>query len=88
MPSCSHAGLLLARLGRPEVMNCISGLQQYSFSYEEAAELANEMSRIYRSGDGELNNMASVVPRPVSSPSSLTATDLFSPRSDKPMAVD
>jgi hypothetical protein len=88
MPSCSHAGLLLARLGRPEVINCISGLQQYSFAYEEAAEQANEMQKIYRSGDGELNNMASVVPRPSSSPTSLTGTDRLSPKGDKPMVVD
>lgn len=63
MASCTHSGLLLARLGRPEVSNCISGLQQYSFAYEEAAEQANEMTRIFRSGDGELGHMASVVPR-------------------------
>lgn len=63
MASCTYSGLLLARFGRPEVSNCISGLQQYSFAYEEAAEQANEMTRIFRSGDGELNHMASVVPR-------------------------
>lgn len=87
MASCSNAGLLLARLGRPEVMNCISGLQQYSFSYEEAAEQANEMLKIYRSGDGELNHMASVAPRPSSSPRSLTSAEMLSP-SDNSMVVD
>lgn len=67
MASCAQSGLLLARLGRPEVANCVSGLQQYSFAYEEAAEQANEMTRIFRSGDGELNHMASVAPRASSS---------------------
>jgi hypothetical protein len=57
---CIHSGFLLARLGRPEVQNCISGLQQYSFAYEEAADQANEMARIYNSGGEELAHMAGV----------------------------
>jgi len=88
MPSCGHAGLLLARLGRPEVSNCIAGLQQYSFAYEEAAEQANEMIKIFRSGDGELNYMASVVSRVSSiTPSPLDA-EVVSPSSDTSMALD
>lgn len=57
---CIHSGFLLARLGRPEVQSCISGLQQYCFVYEEAADQANEMARIYNSGGEELSHMAGV----------------------------
>ena len=70
--SCILAGTLLARLGRPEVSNCIAGLEQYSYAYEEAGDQAREMSRLFqrvRYGDLELNHMTSVIPRvaPVSS---------------------
>lgn len=58
LPPCLHSGFLLARLGRPEVQSCISGLQQYSFAYDEAADQANEMARIYNSGGEELTHMA------------------------------
>jgi len=64
--SCNYAGMFLARLGRPEVYNCIGGLEQYSAAYEEAGEQAAEMKRLYhhaRSGELELNHMASVTPR-------------------------
>lgn len=57
---CIHSGFLLARLGRPEVQSCISGLRQYSSAYEEAADQANEMARIYSSGGEELSHMAGV----------------------------
>lgn len=57
---CLHSGFLLARLGRPEVQSCISGLQQYSFAYDEAADQANEMARIYNAGGEELTHMAGV----------------------------
>jgi len=60
LPSCLHSGFLLARLGRPEVQSCISGLRQYSFAYEEAADQANEMARIYNTGGEELTHMASL----------------------------
>ena len=45
--SCIAAGQLLAKLGRREVTNCITGLEQYSRSYEEAGDQANEIRRIY-----------------------------------------
>jgi len=45
--SCIKAGTLLARLGRPEVRNCINGLEQYSYSYEEAGDQAVEMKKAY-----------------------------------------
>lgn len=64
--SCIQSGNLLARLGRPEVSNCIAGLEQYSYSYEEAGEQAAEMRRTYtqvRAGELELQHMASVAPR-------------------------
>lgn len=71
--SCILAGTLLARLGRPEVANCIAGLKQYSYAYEEAGDQANEMSRLFsraRMGDLELNHMTSVIPRVGASSSS------------------
>ncbi|KAK7048273.1 hypothetical protein R3P38DRAFT_2868375 [Favolaschia claudopus] len=64
--SCIQSGNLLARLGRPEVSNCITGLEQYSYSYEEAGEQAAEMRRTYnqvRAGELELQHMAAVAPR-------------------------
>jgi hypothetical protein len=71
------AGHLLARLGRPEVSNCIDGLNQYSYAYEESGDQANEISRLFnraRMGELELNHMAStsrvtVVPSPPRDPS-------------------
>jgi hypothetical protein len=60
------AGTLLARLGRPEALNCIGGLDQYSYSYEEAGDQAADMKRIYNSaryGEFDFSHMASVVPR-------------------------
>lgn len=57
---CLHSGFLLARLGRPEVQTCISGLRQYSYAYEEAADQASEMARIYGAGGEDLSNMAGV----------------------------
>lgn len=41
------AGIVLARLGKPEAQYCISGLKQYGFAFEEAFEQASEMERIY-----------------------------------------
>lgn len=76
--SCIQAGTLLARLGRPEVSNCIAGLEQYSYSYEEAGDQANEMRRLYnqvRAGEVELNYMATVAPRVVVSPSHAMLVD-------------
>lgn len=64
--SLIFAGHLLARLGRPEVMNCINGLKQYSYAYEESGDQANEIQREFnraRGGELELNHMASVVSR-------------------------
>lgn len=64
--SCIQAGTFLARLGRPEVANCIAGLEQYSYSYEEAGDQAREMRKLYEAvstGENELNHMDSVTPR-------------------------
>lgn len=64
--SCSQAGTFLARLGRPEVTNCIAALEQYSYSYEEAGDQAQELKRLFnvaRSGDLELGHMSSVAPK-------------------------
>ncbi|KAL5482795.1 hypothetical protein ACEPAI_9390 [Sanghuangporus weigelae] len=62
--SCLTSGTFLARLGRPEVSNCIAGLKQYNYAYEEAGEEAIEMERVYStalSGESDLTHMASVV---------------------------
>ena len=62
--SCLTAGMLLARLGRPEVSNCIAGLKQYNYAYEEAGEEAVQMETIYSAAlnnESDLNHMASVV---------------------------
>jgi hypothetical protein len=64
--SCIQAGTLLARLGRPEVKSCIAGLEQYSYSYEEAGEQALEMGRIYSqalAGEPQFSHMGNAVPR-------------------------
>ncbi|EIN12374.1 hypothetical protein PUNSTDRAFT_49613 [Punctularia strigosozonata HHB-11173 SS5] len=64
--SCIQAGTVLARLGRPEVSNCIAALDQYSYAYEEAGEQGSEIKRAYakaRAGESELMHMASVAPR-------------------------
>jgi hypothetical protein len=64
--SCIQSGTFLARLGRPEVANCIAGLEQYSYSYEEAGDHAIEMKRVFmasKSGESDFNHMASVAPR-------------------------
>ena len=62
--SCNYAGILLARFGRPEVQNCIEGLEQYSHSYEEAADQAQELRRMFalaRAGQTDFTHMASAV---------------------------
>jgi hypothetical protein len=61
--SCIQAGMLLARLARPEVANCIAALQQYSYAYEEAAEQGREIERAYaaaRAGARDHGRMADV----------------------------
>ncbi|EKM51982.1 uncharacterized protein PHACADRAFT_212595 [Phanerochaete carnosa HHB-10118-sp] len=75
--SIIQAGTLLARLGRPEVENCIKGLQQYAYAYEECMEQANDINRQYTqavAGDFDLNHMASVL-RPGSAQDSLPLND-------------
>lgn len=65
--SCIQSGTLLARLGRPEVSNCIEGLQQYSYAYVEAADSAVEMDRTYRNalaGESDFTHMSSIVLQP------------------------
>ncbi|KAK7690393.1 hypothetical protein QCA50_007051 [Cerrena zonata] len=65
--SCIHAGFFLAKLGRPEVLNCIAALKQYSHAYEEMAERAAEIQKVYEAavgGEFDFAHMASVVPRP------------------------
>ena len=64
--SCNYAGILLARFGRPEVQNCIEGLEQYSYSYEEAADQAQELRRLFalsRAGQADFGHMSSAVSR-------------------------
>ena len=40
--------MLLAHLGKSEVQNCIAGLHQYGFAYEEAFDQAIELEQIYK----------------------------------------
>ena len=57
---CLHSGFFLARLGRPEVQSCISGLRQYTSTYEETGDQASEMARVYSAGGEEFSHMAGV----------------------------
>jgi len=54
------AGRLLARLGREEVFNCIDGLNQNGYAYEESWEHAKELEHAYAvaaaSGSGPLDS--------------------------------
>lgn len=61
-----QAGYFLARLGRPEVQNCIEGLEQYSYAYEETRELSQLIRREYEQAliKGPLfHEMSNTVPR-------------------------
>jgi hypothetical protein len=69
--SCNYAGILLARFGRPEVQNCIEGLEQYSYSYEEAADQAQELRRLFalaRAGQTDFAHMSGAVGRQQQNP--------------------
>ena len=69
--SCNHAGMLLARFGRPELQNCIEGLEQYSYSYEEAGEQAQELRRLFaraRAGQTDFAHMSAAVGRQQQNP--------------------
>ncbi len=46
------AGMLLARQGKPEVQDCIAGLRQYGYAYEEAFDQATEMEKAYSQAVG------------------------------------
>ncbi|KAG8961186.1 hypothetical protein FRC03_005692 [Tulasnella sp. 419] len=50
------AGLLLARSGRPEVVNCIQGLKQYGLAYEDALDQAAELEHIYAITSAAIRN--------------------------------
>ncbi|OJA08788.1 hypothetical protein AZE42_01287 [Rhizopogon vesiculosus] len=66
--SCINAGNFLARLGRPEVFQCIKALEQYSYAYEETKEHAREINREYdltlQKGPHNFHEMASAVRQP------------------------
>jgi hypothetical protein len=64
--SIIQAGYFLGRLGRPEVQNCIEGLEQYSYAYEETKEFAQLIRRDYEQArvKGPLfHEMINTVPR-------------------------
>jgi hypothetical protein len=91
--SLIFAGHLLARLGRPEVTNCINGLKQYSYAYEESGEQANEIHREFeraRAGELELHHMAAVVARMNASSSSSSSSSSVreAPRGSRSPLVD
>ncbi|KAG6917470.1 hypothetical protein DXG01_002447 [Tephrocybe rancida] len=63
--SCIQAGTLLARMGHDGVKPCIDGLEQYSYSYEEAGAQALEMQRVYQqalAGEPQFSHMGVSVP--------------------------
>uniref|UniRef100_A0A0W0EVM0 Xylanolytic transcriptional activator regulatory domain-containing protein n=1 Tax=Moniliophthora roreri TaxID=221103 RepID=A0A0W0EVM0_MONRR len=68
--SCIAAGQVLARIGRREVLQCITGLEQYSRSYEEAGDQAVEIRKTYQQVcgghlfPGHLIGIAKQVPAP------------------------
>jgi hypothetical protein len=72
-----QAGLFLARLGRPEVQNCIEGLEQYSYAYEETKELSQMIRREYEQAliKGPLFHEMNNIPRRT------PPADVTSPRS-------
>jgi len=63
--SCINAGNLLARLGRPEVFQCIKALEQYSYAYDETKEHARDITREYeialQNGPHRFDEMASAI---------------------------
>ncbi|KAG9315917.1 hypothetical protein JVU11DRAFT_3568 [Chiua virens] len=75
--SIIHAGYFLARVGRPEVQNCIEGLEQYSYAYEETKEIAQQIRRDYEQAlinGPSLNEMSNTVPRRSASAEATTAS--------------
>ncbi|KAH0831925.1 hypothetical protein J3R83DRAFT_12808 [Lanmaoa asiatica] len=61
-----QSGFFLARLGRPEVQNCIEGLEQYSYAYEETKELSQLIRREYEQTlikGPSFHEMSNAVPR-------------------------
>jgi hypothetical protein len=65
--SIIHAGYFLAHLARPEVQNCIEGLEQYSYAYEETKETAQQIKREYELAlikGPTFHEMSNAVPRP------------------------
>ncbi|KAI0036427.1 hypothetical protein K488DRAFT_24690, partial [Vararia minispora EC-137] len=64
--SCQQAGRLLARFARPEVENCVVGLDQYAYSYAEAGDQARALERTYAgalNGEVEFAHMAGTIAR-------------------------
>lgn len=61
-----QSGFFLARLGRPEVQNCIEGLEQYSYAYEETRELSQMIRREYEQTllkGPSFHEMSNTIPR-------------------------
>jgi len=79
--SIIQAGSFLGRLGRPEVHNCIEGLEQYSYAYEETKEISQMIRREYEQSliKGPLFNemMNTIPPRtpPADTPSAKSPTN-------------
>ncbi|KAF9220971.1 hypothetical protein BS17DRAFT_293506 [Gyrodon lividus] len=77
--SIRQAGFFLAHLARPEVQNCIEGLEQYSYAYEETKKIAQDIRGNYERALIEgptLHEMSNIVPR---SPSHSGAMKIDSP---------
>lgn len=84
------AGHLLARLGRQEVSTCIIGLEQYSHSYEEAGDHAQDIRKIYEqvrngNGDQHLNHMSRIIKQIPAFPTATTEPEV-PPGAQEPMS--
>lgn len=52
-----EAGVLLAQLGRPEVLTCVAGLRQYGISAEQCYDEADMMESIYEDARRRLDTV-------------------------------
>ncbi|KIJ64481.1 hypothetical protein HYDPIDRAFT_132385 [Hydnomerulius pinastri MD-312] len=77
--SIIQAGFLLARLARPEVQNCIEGLEQYSYAYEETKETSQQIRREYEQAlikPHLFHEMSSAIPRPAAHSDSMSVDSI------------
>lgn len=66
----------MARQGRPEAVNCITGLRQYAFAYEEAHIQADELEAVLAAVNRERTQREQSEERQSNMPSSSTYSRL------------